>query len=87
MNRYFFLWILNVKKKTRIRGSNSLFYFYLGQPFLMQWVYKNDPVFIVKIIPVHCHLLDFDSYDPCNDVIFSQSTRGFDFLSFECPEN
>jgi hypothetical protein len=36
---------------------------------------------------VHCHLLDFDSYAPCNDVIFSQSTRGFHFLLFECPEN
>ena len=46
------------KKKTRIRGSNSLIYFYLGQPFLMQWVYKNDPVFIVKIYNIkydlHC---------------------------------
>ena len=39
------------------------------------------------IIPAHCHLLHFDSYAPCNDAIFSQSTRGFHFLSFECPEN
>ena len=39
------------------------------------------------LIPAHCHLLDFDSYAPCNDVIFSQSTRGFHFLSFEYPEN
>jgi hypothetical protein len=36
---------------------------------------------------VHCHLLDSDSYTPCNDVIFSQLTQGFHFLSFECPEN
>jgi predicted deacetylase len=42
---------------------------------------------IVFVIPAHCHLLDFDSYATCNDVIFSQSTRGFHFLSFECPEN
>ena len=41
----------------------------------------------IFVIPVHCHLLDFDSYAPCNDVIFSQSTQGFHFLSFECPEN
>ena len=41
----------------------------------------------IFVIPTHCHLLDFDSYAPCNDVIFSQSTRGFHFLSFECPEN
>ena len=41
----------------------------------------------IFIIPAHCHLLDFDSYAPCNDVIFSQSTQGFHFLSFECPEN
>jgi hypothetical protein len=41
----------------------------------------------IFVIPVHCHLLDFDSYAPYNDVIFSQSTRGFHFLSFECPEN
>ena len=41
----------------------------------------------IFVIPAHCHLLDFDSYAPCNDVIFSQSTRGFHFLSFECPEN
>jgi hypothetical protein len=26
-----------------------------------------------------------NGYAPCNDVIFSQSTRGFHFLSFECP--
>ena len=39
------------------------------------------------VIPAHCHLLDFDSYAPCNDVIFSQSTRGFHFLSFECPRD
>jgi hypothetical protein len=38
-------------------------------------------------IPAHCHLLDFDSYAPCNNVMFSQSTRGFHFLSLECPEN
>ncbi len=41
----------------------------------------------IFVIPAHCHLLDFDSYAPCNDVIFSQSTRSFHFLSFECPEN
>jgi hypothetical protein len=41
----------------------------------------------IFVIPVHCHLLDFDSYAPYNDVIFSQSTQGFHFLSFECPEN
>ena len=35
----------------------------------------------IFVIPAHCHLLDFDSYAPCNDVIFSQSTRGFHFLS------
>jgi hypothetical protein len=36
----------------------------------------------IFVIPAHCHLLDFDSYAPCNDVIFRQSTRGFHFLSF-----
>ena len=41
----------------------------------------------ISVITAHCHLLDFDSYAPCNDVIFSQSTLGFHFLSFECPEN
>ena len=41
----------------------------------------------IFVIPAHCHLPDFDSYAPCNDIIFSQSTRGFHFLSFECPEN
>ena len=25
----------------------------------------------IFVILVHCHLLDFDSYAPCNDVIFS----------------
>ena len=29
----------------------------------------------IFVIPAHCHLLDFDSYAPCNYVIFSQSTR------------
>jgi hypothetical protein len=29
------------KKKTRIRGSNSLIYFYLGQPFLMLFTWKS----------------------------------------------
>jgi hypothetical protein len=33
----------------------------------------------IFVIPVHCHLLDFDSYAPCNDVIFSQSAWGFLF--------
>ena len=41
----------------------------------------------IFVIPAPCHLLDFDSCTPCNDVIFSQSTRGFHFLSFEYPEN
>ena len=41
----------------------------------------------IFVIPAHCHLLDFESYAPCNDVIFSQSMRGFHLLSFECPEN
>ena len=41
----------------------------------------------IFVIPAHCHLLDSDSYAPCNDVIFSQLTQGFHFLSFECPEN
>ena len=41
----------------------------------------------IFVIPTHCHLLDFVSHAPCNDVIFSQSTRGFHFLLFECPEN
>ena len=41
----------------------------------------------IFVIPAHCYLLDFDSYAPCNDVIFSQSKWGFHFLSFECPEN
>ena len=41
----------------------------------------------IVVIPAHCHVLDVDSYAPCNDVIFSQSMRGFLFLSFECPEN
>ena len=41
----------------------------------------------IFVIPAHCHLLDFNSYAPFNDVIFNQSTRGFHFLSFECPEN
>ena len=30
----------------------------------------------ICVIPAH-YLLDFDSYAPCNDVIFSQSTREF----------
>jgi hypothetical protein len=25
----------------------------------------------IFVIPAHCHLLDFDSYAPCNDVIFN----------------
>ena len=41
----------------------------------------------IFVILAHCHLLDFDSYAPCNNVIFSQSTRVFHFLSFERPEN
>ena len=41
----------------------------------------------IFVIPAHCHLLDFDIYATCNDVIFSQSTRGFHILLFECPEN
>ena len=41
----------------------------------------------IFVIPAHCHLLDFDSYAPCNNVIFSQSTGAFHFLSLECPEN
>ena len=34
----------------------------------------------IFVIPAHCHLLDFDRYSHCNDVIFSQSTRGFHFV-------
>ena len=41
----------------------------------------------IFVFHARCHLLDFDSYAPCNDVIFSQSTRGFHSLQFECPEN
>jgi hypothetical protein len=70
--------------------------------FILSWVYiifgsqglrsalLNFTLGIISrifVIPAHCHLLDFDSYSPCNDVIFSQSMRGFHFLSFECPEN
>ena len=53
-------------------------------------LYSSSPLSSIRrifVIPAHCQLLDFDSYAPCNDVIFSQSTRGFHFLSFECPEN
>ena len=53
-------------------------------------LYSTSPLASLRrffVIPAHCHLLDFDNYAPCNDVIFSQSTRGFYFLSFECPEN
>ena len=50
-------------------------------------IFTLEIVSRIFVIPVHCHLLNFDSYAPCNDVMFSQSTRGFYFLSFECPEN
>jgi hypothetical protein len=46
----------------------------------------REGLYVMQLV-AHCHLLDFDSYAPCNDVIFSQSTRGFNFLTLECPEN
>ena len=33
----------------------------------------------IFIIPVHCHMLNFVSYVPYNDIIFSQSTQGIHF--------
>jgi hypothetical protein len=53
----------------------------------VNWLKMTSFVKRIFVIPVHCHLLDSDSYAPCNDVIFSQLTQGFHFLSFECPEN
>jgi hypothetical protein len=34
----------------------------------------------IFVIPAHCHLLDFDSYAPCNDVI--SANRHEAFISF-----
>ena len=34
-------------------------------------IFTHGIISRIFVIPAHCHLLYFDSYAPCNDVIFS----------------
>jgi hypothetical protein len=74
---------IHVKQYNRLKKSlKSAFY----KTFIDK-INTLDHARRIFVIPAHCHLLDFESYAPCNDVIFSQSMRGFHFLSFECHDN
>ena len=73
---------LNLEIVKKFQLYVSWYYFTICSTHLHLCIVRR-----IFVIPAHCHLLDFDSYVPCNDIFFSQSTQGFHFLSFECPEN